>query len=397
MNIDAVKFRDFRLYLGGNAFALNSVWMQRVTLGWIAWELTNSASFVGLVSFLTYAPAMISGPFFGVLIDRVRVKKAAMVTQSLLLLITLLFLITYELGVLGTIVLAALATLVGVVTSAHNPVRMSLAPRLVERAAIGSVVTLVAINFNLARLTGPALGGALIAVFGVEVSLIVQALFYLPILFVIPRLSPRPRRSENSEKPPFLQEMLAGFRYVMANDIIRRALLVTGIFAFLIRGTLELMPVFADGVFDKGAAGLGLLTSSAGFGALCAGMTKALTSAQASGRLPRPVLVSTFLGISLIPIVGYSTIWELTLVMMVLIGFCGTMAGITMQTAIQLELDDDIRGRVMSLWGMVGIGAAALGAIGLGFLADQFGVSAGLTGAVALGLIALAPVIIRSW
>ena len=91
MNISALSFRDFRIYLGGNIFALNALWMQRVTIGWIAWDLTASASFVGFIAFANFAPTMITGPLFGVLIDRVRVTRAAMVTQFLLLAIALAF------------------------------------------------------------------------------------------------------------------------------------------------------------------------------------------------------------------------------------------------------------------------------------------------------------------
>lgn len=397
MNIDALKFPDFRLYLTGNVFTLNATWMQRVTLGWIAWDLTASASFVGWVVLLGYAPSMTLGPLFGVLIDRIRVKTAGVVTQSSMCILTFMLFAAYGLGWVTPLVLSIFALTTGVAAAAHHPVRMSLAPRLVDRSAVSSVVTFVAMNFNLARLTGPALGGITISAWGVATSLFIQTVLFIPLIFVIPRLKPRPRRVGGIKPGPFLEELAKGVKLVASTEIIRRAMLVTAIFAFLIRGTMELLPVFADGVFNRGASGLGLLTSCAGFGAVCAGMTKALTTAQIPGRLPKVVLACVFLGICLVPTIGFSRNWELTLVLIVLIGFCGTMSGITMQTAIQLVLDDDVRGRVMSLWVMVGIGAAAIGAFVIGSLSDYFGIASTMLVTAIIGMILYVPIMIKSW
>ena len=98
MNISALNFRDFRIYLVGNLFASNALRMQRVTVGWIAWDLTSSAAFVGFVAFANFAPSMIAGPLFGVLIDRVQVKQAALVTQFLSFVIALGFYVFFVLA-----------------------------------------------------------------------------------------------------------------------------------------------------------------------------------------------------------------------------------------------------------------------------------------------------------
>ncbi|MDT1987285.1 MAG: MFS transporter, partial [Planktomarina sp.] len=82
MKLSALNHKDFRIYVAGNLFALNALWMQRITIGWIAWELTRSATFVGFIAFINFVPTMIMGPLFGVLIDRVRIKHAALATQS---------------------------------------------------------------------------------------------------------------------------------------------------------------------------------------------------------------------------------------------------------------------------------------------------------------------------
>ena len=394
MNISALSFRDFRIYLGGNLFASNALWMQRVTIGWIAWDLTSSAAFVGFVAFANFAPSMIAGPLFGVLIDRVRVKQAALITQFLSFVIALGFYVFFVFGVLDELVILMLSAFSGLIVSAHSPVRMSLAPRLVDRASVSSVITLGAINFNLARLTGPAVGGWLIALWGVSAALFIQVLCYLPFLFAISLLQPRERSSSETSKEAFLNALKSGIRHVLKSPLICQALLITALYSFLIRGALELLPVIADGLFSKGATGLGLLTSCAGFGALLAGMAKALLPSQIAGGIPKYVLVSVLFGIAMVSLVGLSNSWMLTLLCISYLGFAGTLSGISLQTAIQTELEDNFRGRVMSLWTMAGIGGSAAGAIGLGALTDYLGfkLAFGLSGS--LGIIILAPLIV---
>ncbi|MDG2406112.1 MAG: MFS transporter [Paracoccaceae bacterium] len=395
MNLSALNFRDFRIYLGGNLFAVNALWMQRVTIGWIAWDLTSSATFVGFIAFLSFAPSMVTGPLFGVLIDRVRLKQAAKLTQLLLFTIALGFYLFFTFGILDEIVLSLLSGLSGLVVSAHNPVRMSLAPRLVDRISVASVVTIVAINFNLARLIGPAIGGWMIAVWGISAALLVQTMCYLPFIFAISLLRPRERLSSKTEHEPFLSALNSGIRHTLENSLIRQALLITALYAFLIRGTLEILPVIADGVFSRGATGLGLLTSSAGFGAVVAGVTKVFIPSQITGKLPKFALASALLGIGIVPLVGFSSSWELTLGCISYLGFSGTLSGISVQTALQIDLDDDLRGRVMSLWTMVNTGATATGAIVLGGLADYIGFSLALSLAGGLGTVFLATIVLR--
>ena len=150
------------------------------------------------------------------------------------------------------------------------------------------------------------------------------------------------------------------------------------------RSVLEILPVIADGFFGRGATGLGLLTSCAGFGALLAGMVKACSSGQPSGILPKYVPVSIFFGFAFIPLIGLCGSWSLTLGFISYLGFAGTLSGISLQSAIQMELEDSLRGRVMSLWTMAAIGGTALGAVVLGWFTDYLGVvpALGLTGSL---------------
>lgn len=390
---NALQYPDFRIYIAGKIFGLHALWMQRMSLGWIAWELTESASFVGIVAFANFVPTLVTGPFFGVWIDRVRVQRAALATQSLMLLLTLLLVLLIQTGILGSAILLIVALLLGIVASAHHPVRMSLAPRLVERAAISSVISTVAILFNIARMSGPALGGWLISQWGISACLAVQVVLYAPFILALSLLHPRENAPSESAPEPILRALYTGLRHVGDAVIIRNALLVTGVVAFVVRGVMEVFPVLADGVFDKGSSGLGLLLSSAGFGALLAGIVKAILPNEVAERFPCKSLVSALVGLTAVPLVGFSPVWGITLGLVALLGFCVTLSAISLQTTVQMGLSDDLRGRVMSIWTMTAIGMSAAGAAFMGVMFDLFGFAptlavAGLAGLAAVALVA---------
>lgn len=389
MNYAALKSSNFRTYISGSFMGLLSLWMQRVTSGWLAWDLTGSASFVGLVALTQFAPAIFLSPLFGVWADRLNVKRSAVTVQSLNLLVAAAFFVVFALGWLTPFVMVALSLASGVTAAASHPVRMSLTPRLVERDLIGSVVTVVAINFNVARMVGPALGGVLIGVFGVTVTLFVQALLYLPYVFVLTQLTLRPRRETGSADEPFFRALATGFRHVWITPVIWRAMVIIGVLALVARGTLEILPPLADGVFERGAGGLGVLLSATGAGAIIGGVFKGFLPPQQPGQLPWLSLVFVLLGLGLVPVLGAVHVWELALVTVAGMAFVTTLTAISMQTAIQIVLEDDMRGRVMSLWAVVTAGGSALGAGILGVLADVLGYEATLFWAGAAAVVSL--------
>ena len=129
--------QQFRLFFLGAFFSVQGIWVQRVTLAWIAWESTGSAGFVGLVAALGLVPSLVSGPLFGVLADRVDIRRAAFVTNGSM--VACLVALSLALPAVGPAGIAAVALAIGVVTSAHHPVRMSLGPRLVEKPQVGQM------------------------------------------------------------------------------------------------------------------------------------------------------------------------------------------------------------------------------------------------------------------
>ena len=119
-------------------------------------------------------------------------------------------------------------------------------------------------------------------------------------------LHPRDQVYRKTDQEPFLATLRSGVRHTLSNSVMHQALLITSLYAFLIRGILEILPVIADGIFAKGASGLGILTSIAGFGAIVAEITKVFTQSQKAIEIPKFVIASALLGVALIPLVGLS-------------------------------------------------------------------------------------------
>lgn len=374
MNLVALKSPSFRLYFLGGIFAVNGLWVMRVLIGWLAWNLTHSASFVGLVAALSLVPTFLTGPFFGVLVDRANIKLAVFITNTSMIICITALLAIHVSGLLSPNYLSLVAVAIGVASSAHHPVRMSLAPRLVEKQHVGSVVALAALNFNTARMISPAIGGIIIEQFGITTALVISILFYLPSLMVIPFLKPRtPQRTKEIE--PFLTALKEGIQYLWHRPELRMVLFMTALMALSIRGTTEILPVVADGLYNKGAIGLGQLGSAVGAGAVFSALLKAFGPVTQSKTLAIPALIITIIGILSVALFGNSNIWNITLIAAAVLGFTGTYLGVNLQSAIQTDLPDDIRGRVMSIWVVITTGASALGAFAIGVTTQIFSLS----------------------
>ncbi|MEP2531956.1 MFS transporter [Shimia sp.] len=396
MNLAALTSSNFRTYVAGSIFGLLAIWMQRVTIGWIAWDMTRSPSFVGSVALVQFAPAIFLSPLFGVWVDRLDVKRAIIVVQSVNCAVMFAFFGCFALGWMTPVTMIVLTLISGIALAANHPMRMSLTPRLVPREMVGSVVNIVAINFNVARTLGPAIGGALIGTIGVQATLLTQAILFLPFIFVLFLLQVRPRRETGAKPEPFFRSLKNGVAQVWQSPVIRHAMVVGGTLATVGRGALEILPPLADGVFERGPEGLGVLLTATGVGAVIGGFFKAVLPPQNPGRVPRVTIFTILIGLLLVSVLGAAPTWPLALTAAAAIAFVTTVCAISMQTAIQLELEDDMRGRVMSLWAVVVAGGSAIGAWMLGVSADVIGYQETLIGAGVLAALGLGGYLLRT-
>lgn len=383
----------FRRYSIGSLFALCGMWGQRTVLAWLSWDLTGAAFWVGVVAFCAFAPTILFSPFFGVFADRTDLKRATLLVQVFQAGISIVGLALYLVGWLTIWPLAALALTYGIVMSAHHPVRMALTPLLVPKPDLPNAIAVTSMTFNLARLLGPAIAGAVIAGYGVAPAMALTIITILSLIWVIAGLYPRASDAPPRSHVGVIAALTEGIGIVVTRRIIRLSMMLTAVFTLIVRGVLELLPTIADGVFQRGADGLGQLMAATGAGALCAAILIASRAAPDANTLPRSAVVAIFCGFAATFAIGLSGTWPATLIVVAIGGFCSTYVGVTLQSTVQMRIRDGERGRVMSLWSLVAIGGAAIGALLMGAAADVVGTGGALIFAAAFGTIGASTII----
>jgi predicted MFS family arabinose efflux permease len=379
---------NFGVYTAGHSVSLVGSWMQRIATGWLAWELTGSGAWLGLVAFADLFPTAIIGPIAGAAADRwdrLRVTKVSQVLSCLQALA--LFALTAT-GHITIELLVALTGFQGIVTAFNQPAQLALIPALLPRSDLPSAVAVNSIIFNLARFIGPALAGILIATAGVAAAFAANAATFVVFLAALARIRLAPVAARTSKRPAFTTELVEGFRYIFAHPGLRAIFLLMLAASVGARPVVELLPGFAARVFSSGIGGLAAMTSSVGIGAVVAGVW---LGGRGSGiGLTRLVLThSLLLAISIIVFTATDELW-VAIPALIAAGFSMSTSGIGTQTLIQLAVDESFRGRALSFHGLVFRGGPALGALAMGAASEALGLRAPLAAGALLGLVAAA-------
>jgi predicted MFS family arabinose efflux permease len=377
--------RDFGIYVAGNSVSLIGTWMQRIGVGWLAWELSHSGAVLGLVAFADLFPGVLIGPFGGALADRTDRLRVIKIAQTLIMLQALtLFALTAS-GAINVPLLLALVLFGGAVIGFNQPARLALVPSLVPRADLATAVAINSIVFNTARFIGPALAGLAIVALDIGAVFALNALSFLVFLFALWRLrlrplaAPRPGRS-------MLGAVAEGLGYALRHPGIGPILVLQAVLAVSARPFVELLPGFAAEVFGRGAPGLAALSSTIGIGAIAGGLWLAQRPGHAG--LPRVVLLSSVVvALSVLAFALCPWFWP-ALACVAVAGVAMVVAGAGTQTVLQTAVAEDMRGRVLSLFGLIFRGGPALGALVIGTASEALGLSAPVAVGALLGLLA---------
>jgi MFS family permease len=387
-----LKNANFGIYSLGSAVSLIGMWMQRIAIGWLTWQLTESGFWLGVVSFADFFPVILIAPIAGAAADRWDRLQVIKVSQVILLLqATALFAATAS-GHIGVGLIVALTAFQGVVVAFNQPARLALVPSLVPQADLGAAVAINSVVFNLARFIGPMFAGLAIVWSGIAAAFAANALSYIVFMVALARIHIPPGEAEVPvTSRNFFAEVRDGIRYTVTHPLIGT------LFALLIaigiggRPLNELLPGLADEVFHAGAGGLSILASAVGAGAIVGGVW---LSHRAHSSNMMTVTLATTLGQALtaIAIIATDRLW-LALPAVVAYGFCVSVAGIASQTLVQLASERSMRGRVMSLYGLIFRGGPALGALGAGIIS----VHLGLRWPVVIGAVLLTAAWLWTW
>lgn len=363
--------RNYLTYLCGSIFSTQGIWIQRMTLGWMMWDQTHSESWLGMLAFLMFFPTIVVGPLFGVMVDRINRRRAAVVTSIILGLLSLLLalLVWQQLADEKTLLIFALA--IGVANSAYQSIRLSLVPELVSNENMPKAVAINAILYNTSRFIGPVIAGILIKYQGNAAALAVVTACYIPLIIVLLLLKlDSCQRAVGAKQFTFFMDVKAGLNYALSSDLILRLLILIAVSAAFGRGLLEILPAAVDVLYGRGVEALAWMNSAAGVGAIMAGL---LLSSFSAARLFPAMRIAAIASGLLLMVFSYISSFELGLFIIGALSFCATVCGVGTQSLIQVSVTSAFRGRVMSLWGAINIGCGALGGLLFGMFTESMG------------------------
>ena len=369
------RHRNYRLFFAGQLLSLMGSWMQTIGQAWLVYKLTGSPLALGLIGFLQQGPIFFFSVLGGTIADRVDRRKLIVVTQAAFLLqaVTLA-----ALAFTGTVELwhvAALALFFGLMNAIDVPTRQSFTVELVGREDLQSAIALNAIMFNLARVVGPAVAGVTIAAAGEAWCFAINGFSYLAVLTSLALMRTAPFVAAAGRQRP-LQDLVEGFRYVVAHREIRTALLALAVSSFAGGPYLTMMPVFAQEVLGAGADGYGVLMTTVGAGALCGALVMGRLRADILAQAPSAAAVG--FGLFLVAF-SFTSSFPLAVVLILPTAFCLMLQGSATNIIVQMKFEDRMRGRVMAYYTMSFLGMMPFGALAAGAVADRIGVPLTLT------------------
>jgi MFS family permease len=366
-----VRNANFGIYSAGSAVSLIGMWMQRIAIGWLTWQLTGSGLWLGIVAFADFFPVILVGPIAGAAADRWDRLRVVKISQTISLVqATVLWGLTVS-GHMQIGILVALTALQGVVVAFNQPARLALVPSLVPQADMTGAVAINSVMFNLARFIGPIFAGFTIVWSGVAAAFAANAISYVVFLAALARIRIAPTVVASAERRSLAADLSEGIRYTATHPGIAALLVLLIAVGIGGRPMNELLPGFAADLYKSGAMGLSVLASAIGGGAILGGLW--LTQRAHAEGLTGIALWSSIIGaLATIAAIATDRLW-FAVPAMVVFGFCMSCAGIAIQTLIQLAADRAMRGRVMGLYGLIFRGAPAVGALAAGLASSYFG------------------------
>ena len=369
----AFRYRDFRLFWGGQLISLVGTWMQSVGQAWVVLEITGSPFKLGVITALQFGPMLFLSFLAGALADRVRKRRLLLLTQGALMVQAFALAALDWTGHIQYWHIAVLASVYGIANTLDLPARQSFVVQIVGKNDLINAIALNSAVFNGARVVGPAVAGLLVARYGVAIAFLMNGLSFLGVIaalfFIHNEGAPRPRSGDTLS-----QEIIQGLRYAWETPLIILILAFMLVTSLFVVNFGVVVPLVTREILHEGAHGFGLLMASLGVGAVAGAAALALVG---RGRAPVWLLA----GAALIDAVGLAGLglvrhFWVTAVLLGVMGFAMIVFMASSNTTLQVTVPDELRGRLMGLYAFVFVGMNPFGALFIGSVAEKWGVPA---------------------
>lgn len=367
--------RNYGLFTLGNSLSLIGTWMQRIASGWLAWTLTESATWVGAIAFADLFPCVLLGPFSGAAADRWNRLKVLKIGQVLGLMQALLLAALYQTGNLTIWPLFLITLFHGTVTGFLQPFRLAITSGLVTSEWLNTAIAINSVTFNLARFVGPAAAGLLIALGGLGGTYMVNAVTFAAFTFCLTFVTIHNQPKRHS-RGGFFADTMVGIRHAVSTPGVNGLLVMTVVGGIMVRPVVELLPGWAAQIFHGSSRDFAALTSALGIGAVIGGLWLA---ARKSPRGLARIMIGSQFAMCLF-LLAFAASWHvwMALPLAMLTGAAMVIAAISAQTLTQITVAEDLRGRVLGIWGLTVRGSPSIGALIMGAASDVWGMRAPL-------------------
>ncbi|MCW5971234.1 MAG: MFS transporter [Blastocatellales bacterium] len=387
----AFSYRDYRLLWFGAFTSSSGTWLQQTAQSWLLFQLTGQAFFLGLDSFLSTAPILLFSLIGGVIADRFDRRRILLVSQWLQLIFAFTLAGLTAFGVSSRLLVMSMLTLsflTGCAQAFGGPAYQALVPMLVERRDLANAIALNSIQFNLARVIGPAIGSIPFALISsmmaaAAVSFGINGLSFVAVMIALISLRvrsiPRPASAEPSH---WRSDLGLGLKFVLHNEALRSLTLLSFACAFFGTQLTTFLAVFAERIYHTGASGYSVLLSTTGAGAVVGALIVAglgdIRHKGYAALISQVVFGVIVVCFSLLPWIelGYPLVFLAGVAMMMVFAFTNSL--------VQLIVSDEMRGRVMSIYMVAFRGGMPLGALVTGWLAQYFQITVVLAAGGAL-------------
>jgi MFS family permease len=368
----SLRHRNYKLYFSGQLISVAGTWMQIIAQGWLVYQISHSELMLGVVGFASAIPALIVSPWGGVVVDRVPKRSLLVITQTAAMLLAFILAwlsFSQRVQVWHIILLAAG---LGLINAFDGPARQAFVVDMVGREDLTNAIALNSMMFNSARVIGPALGGVLLAALGAAWCFFINGFSFLFVIagLLMMRLPPHPKRLTFNS--PW-NELVGGIKYILSHAEIGGLILIALIFSFFGISYTTILPAFVDQVLHQTAAGYGWINAASGLGAVSGALVIANNSAQ--GARGRWLHIANLIFPFLLAAFAFTTWFPLSLGLAYCLGIGFMLQFTLINTLIQTNVTDEMRGRVLSIYTLTFFGLAPFGNLLIGWLAEALGLS----------------------
>jgi len=365
----SLRIPDFRVLWIGNVGTMLGQWVQFAAQGYLVFHLTGSPFQVGAVGFVRGISAVLVSPFAGTIADRFSRRSTLMTMTVISAVIAALLAALIITDVIHVWMLYPLATLEGFGDAVNQPVRQVMVYDVVGPDDLPNAIAVNSLGSNTMRIVGPSLAGGLIGAFGIESAFMLQAAAYGASVYATSLIRTRGTPVTRSSASIFAS-MADGLAYARSHRDVMLLVVMAGLPSLLVYPYVQYIPVFASDVLHVGSVGFGFLASAVGYGSIIGALLAAnLTQIKKRGQI---LVWTTFIYMALVTAFALSSNYALSFSFLVIAGIANSVYLMFNQVMIQLIVDDEYRGRVLSLYVMVS-GITPFSALLMGALIDVYG------------------------